>query len=363
MNTALAYKANAADVLQRLRLLWEERAQDRILAVFNPPSPALAEFARTHPEGFCEYPDPHERIAFWDALLAERSTLEDDSIPSAYLSEFDQGLYGGMLGGDVRFLCDPETGWISSMVPPLLKGWSEFDALRLDESHPWFQQYLRQLHIFAGRARGKFGVGHLILIDGLNFVFELIGATQTYMSLLERPGMVRKAIDFAFELNVKVQNAFFDAVQASREGTFSNMVQWVAGRIVSESIDPFHMTSVKDFETWGREPAQRILDAYDGGVLHIHGNGRHLLEAACSLRGLRAIYMGDDRGFPLAFDVLDELKARAGTMPLVVSADFHKFAKKLDQHALPGGVFYQITGAESIDAANRCMEQVREYRL
>ena len=43
------------------------------------------------------------------------------------------------------------------------------------------------------------------------------------------------------------------------------------------------MTSVAYFEQWGREPAERILGAFDGGVIHIHGNGRHLLEAAATL--------------------------------------------------------------------------------
>ena len=87
--------------------------------------------------------------------------------------------------------------------------------------------------------------------------------------------MVRRAIDFGFDLNVRVQRAFFDAVPLFEGGTFSNFAQWIPGRIVSESLDPYHMTSVAYFERWGREPAERILAAFDGGVIHIHGNGRH----------------------------------------------------------------------------------------
>ncbi|MFW6159161.1 MAG: hypothetical protein ACOC8E_07375 [Planctomycetota bacterium] len=358
----IEYKKNADETVERLRLLWEERVQDRILAVFDVPGRALAEFAEAHPEGFCDYPDPHDRIAFWDRLLAERAALEDDSIPSAYLSEFDQGLYGGMLGGDVRFLSDPATGWISSMVPPLLGDWAEFDELAIDESHPRFRRYLDQLGVFVRGAEGKFGISHLILIDGLNFVFELVGATNTYLAIRDRPGDVRRAIDFAFDLNVCVHDAFFDAVRADERGTFSNMIQWHPGRIVSESVDPFHMTAVDDFETWGREPAQQILDRYDGGCLHIHGNGRHLLQAVCSLRGLKAIYMGDDRGFPLAINVAGELKRRAGDVPLVIPAEFEAFRGKLERSELPAGVLYAVSDAPDVDAANRCMDDVRAYR-
>ena len=359
----LAYKANAADVAERLRRLFDERAQDRVFAILGVPSVTRAEFRRTHDDGFCEYPDPHERITFWDALLAERTALEDDSIPSAYLSEFDQGLYGGVFGGDVRFLCDAKTGWISSMVPPLLDDWSEFDALRFDEDHPWFRRYKQQLAVFVERAAGKFGISHLILVDSFNFVFELVGATNTYLAMLDRPETVRRAVDFAFDLNLRIHDTFFEMTRADECGTFSNMIQWHAGRIVNESIDPFHMTSADDFEAWGVGPVQRIFDRYNGGCLHIHGNGRHLLDAACALRGLQAIAMGDDRGYPLAIDVLPELKRRAGDTPLVVSVEFDDFRDRLDRHDLAGGVLYKVSGAPNANAANRCMDEVRAYRV
>jgi hypothetical protein len=357
-----AYKPNAIEVIERLRLLYDRQAGDHIFAKMNVPSPALAEFALRHPSAQCGYPDPDERTAFWDRLLQEHLAIDDDAMPAAYLSEFDQGLYGGLLGGDVRFMADPATGWISSMVPPLLADWSEFDRIRFDEKHPWWQRYVRQLKAFVHAAAGRWGISHFILIDGLNFIFELIGATRTYLSLDERPEMVRRAVDFAFDLNVRVHEAFFSTVPLLDGGTLSNFAQWLPGRIVSESIDPFHMTSVAYFERWGREPAERIMNHFDGGVIHIHGNGRHLLEAAATLRGLKAILLLDDVGFPRAFDVLKQLKARVDDVPVSVFAPYEAFAEGLGSHTLPGGVLYQVQNVPDADTANRLMERVREYR-
>ena len=357
-----AYKSNADQVMERLRRLYAREAQDSIFATFAVPSAALDAFGREHEKGFCDYPDPVERVAFWDALLAGRVALEDDSIPAAYLSEFDQGLYGGLVGGEVQFMCHPENGWISSMVAPLLDDWSEFDGLRFDRDHPWFERFVRQLAVFVDGAGGKFGVCHFILINSLNFVFELVGATRTYLSLIESPARVRRAIDFAFELNLAVQETFFEHVPLVAGGTCSNMVQWIPGRIISESVDPFHMTSVEYFEDWGREPVERIFSRFDGGVTHLLGNGRHLLEAVCTLEGLQAIYFGEDRGFPLSVEILGELRDRAGDTPLVVTVDFATFSEKLARHQLAGGILYHVSGAPDADAANRCMEQVRAYR-
>ncbi|KPJ57022.1 MAG: hypothetical protein AMS16_01645 [Planctomycetes bacterium DG_58] len=357
----LSYCAGGYETLARLENLYERRAADQVCAVFEVRTAALERFEQAHPAGFCDYPDPNERIAFWDEHLAERSALLDDSVPCAYLSEFDQGLYGGLLGGEVRFLSDPGMGWISSMVPPLFDELSDASKLTFDRDHPWFQCYLEQMDIFARGAAGKFGISHLILIDSVNFVFELIGATAAYQALIEQPEAVSRAIDFAFGFNVKIHEAFFDHVGLTEGGTCSNMIGWGPGRLVSESVDPFHMTSVDYFERWGREPIERIFNHFDGGVLHIHANGRHLLEAVSTLPGLKGIWLGDDRGYEPSFDILGELKRRVGDVPVIVSVNYDRFVRALDNHALIGGIQYVVTNTPDADAAHREMTRVRRY--
>ncbi len=361
METDLAYFPGGLEVLDRLRRLFVERDQGLVLASMNVPCAAIAQFALDHVAGPCDYPDPQERIDFWDICLRERLTIHDDSVPSVYLTEMDQGLYGGLAGGKARFLCDAGTGWISSMVEPMLSDLSELERLSLQTEGGWLERYTRQLEIYIQKAQGRFGISHFILIDGLNFVFELVGATQTYLETIERPELVRQAIDFAFGLNVRVQRMFFEKASLWEGGTFSNMVKWIPGRIVSESIDPFHMASVDYFEEWGRANAERMFNEFDGGVIHIHGNGRHLMEAASSLKGLKAIWLGDDRGFPLAFDVVNELKSRVGSMPLLLTVPFDAFTDSLERRALTKGVFYNVTNVPDAATANRVMDKVRAY--
>ncbi len=358
---SLGYKPNLDETLERLKSLYNREATDSVFASFAIPSPTVDYFKETVGEGFCTYPDPLERASFWDACLRERADIEDDSVPSAYLSEFDQGLYGGLVGGKVQFMSH-DNGWISSMAPPILGGWKGFDDLAVIEDGEWMRRFRHQLRVFVESAGNRFGVSHFILIDGLNFVFELLGATRTYESLIDHPDMVRRAVSFAFDLNVRVQEEFFDTTPALEEGTFSNMAQWLPGRIVSESVDPFHMTSVDVFEEWGRENVERMFAAFDGGVLHLHGNGRHLLEAVVTLAGLMAVWLGDDTGYPRAFDVLPELRKRAGDTPFVVTVPHDDFKAAMEGGRLTGGVFYQVTGTPDIDTANSLMDAVRVYR-
>ncbi len=208
------------------------------------------------------------------------------------------------------------------MVAPLIGDWSELDRLAgmlPVEGRPWFERYLRQIDIFREGASGRFGLSHFILIDGLNFAFELVGATQTYESLIDAPDMVRRAIELGFDVNLAVQRAFFARTPRLRGGTFSNMVQWVPGTVVSESVDPFHMTSVAYFEEWGRPNIERMFGSFDGGVCTSTGTGVTFGSRVHAPRAA-GVWMGDDRGFPRAFDILDELRSRGAT-PACVQAD------------------------------------------
>lgn len=357
---SLAYKRNIDDTISRLSALYNREMPDHICASFEIPSPALETFRAANEEGFCPAPDIGERISFWDGYLAERAALEDDGMPCAYLSECDQGLYGAMVGGEIQYMCH-DNGWISSMVPPLLGDWARFDDLTYDETLLVFREYLERLCTFRDGSAGKFGVSHFILIDGINFVFELVGATEAYMSMIERPDTVRRAISFAYDLNRFVQDAFFAETGLFRGGTFSNFAQWLPGRIVSESVDPFHMTSIDYFEEWGRANIERMFASYDGGVVHLHANGRHLLEAVSTLPGLKAILMLDDVGYERACDCVTQFRKRAGNVPLSVYMPYADFADRLDRHDLSGGIMYQVTGTPNANAANRLMEDVRKY--
>lgn len=361
-NFPLAFCPDGYVRLERLRLFLERRVQDRIFAFMYPPSAVLRGFRETHKEGYCERPDLVERAAFWQRLLQERCLVNDDSVPSAYLTEMDQGLYGGIVGGAVQFMCNPETGWISSMVAPVLRDWSGFEKLRIDRDSESYRYYLRALELFGRAAEGKFGISHFILIDGFNFLFELFGASRAYVEAEDNPERVSEALDFAYRLNVEVQQAFFERVGLMEGGTCSNFIGWVPGRVVSESVDPFHMTSVKFFERWGRCHVERILSTFDGGIVHLHGNGRRLLESVRTIRGLKAICALDDRGYASAFSMVEDLKRRAGDVPVMVNAEYGEFVKALDGHRLPGGVLYRVQNVPDVDAANRSMDRVRGYR-
>ena len=81
-----------------------------------------------------------------------------------------------------------------------------------------------------------------------------------------------------------------------------------------------------------------------------------------SLRGLKALFLGDDKDFPTAFSVLTALKCRTGDLPLVVQVEFPDFLAALGTNRLIGGVMYKVLNVPDSDTANRAMDRVRAYR-
>jgi hypothetical protein len=124
------------------------------------------------------------------------------------------------------------------------------------------------------------------------------------------------------------------------------------------------MTSIDYFEEWGREPVERIFAQFDGGIVHLHANGRHLLRPASTLKGLKAIVLQDDRDFPPSFEILPEARQQIGDTPLVVfNIEFADFNRLLEAHQLVGGVFYFVKHVPDVSSANRCMDLVRAYQI
>jgi len=362
----MLYKKNYKEVISRLSELYSGEGKDRIYAVMNVPNPALNKYSKQTSGGEVSYPNLDERISFWNSYCSHYADLNDDSIPCSYLTELDEGLYGGLLGGEVRFLNFPESGWLSSMTVPFWEDLSHAMKLTLPKpGNLWYDRMMHQMKMFGLASKGKYGCSHLICIDVLNLLFELRGGSNAYVDVIEEPEVTRMVFDFSVELNRMVQDAYFNTVGLFEGGTISNLLQWIPGRILSESVDPYHMTGQNMFEEAGREYIERLMSYYDGAAVHIHANAYgHILPYVSTLKNLKAIALLDDPYNPRAIDSLGTLILQCGSIPLVyVTIKFCEFLDKLKKHQLPGNVLYYVSETPSVDEANRAMDAVRLYRV
>jgi hypothetical protein len=355
----MRYKKNFREAVSRLIDLYSGKGRHRIFARMNIPNPYLDRYAKKNTDGPVTKPDFTERAIFWDQVLSVYTDLEDDSIPSCYLSELDQGLYAGLLGAEIHYIRHAASGWISSMVKPFIDNIHDAENLAFDPDNPVYRDYIRQMEIFKKQAQDKFGISHFICLDGVNFLYELRGATQSYYDLMDYPRKVKKILDFSIGLCISIQEDYFKTVGLYQGGTVSNVGQWIPGKIVSESVDAFHLTSPAVFEEWGRGVVQNLFDRFDGGIIHLHTNGHHLLPSLRSMRGLKSIVFLDEDFAEPCYKKIDELHAGCKTVPMVISIPFSEFILRLDDKSLPGNTLYDVTDVPGLKTANEVMKKVR----
>jgi hypothetical protein len=358
----LAFKRNAMATAQRLRMLWDRQSLDCTFAHMMVCTQTLRKFAETHVDGPTIYPDPCERIRFWESSLSETRDLEDDWLPIAYLSEFDQGIVGGALGEDMRFMMHKDIGWISSMCAPVMDNLADCNLLRIDPEASAIKLMDEQVRIFSDCARGKFGVAPFIIIDGMNFVAEMRGMTQAFEDVIDNPEAVVRMMDFALEFNAFLQERVRGMTDGFMGGSFVNMGSWCPGNPVLFSVDAYHMASPDFYYQWGVPHLQMMLDRFGGGLLHLHSNGWHLLPHVVKLRHLKCIYFADEKWNPRAYDQLPKLHKQAAGTPLIISCQYGEFERDLDASRLPGNVLYDVQNVPSVEQGNRLMEKVRAYR-
>lgn len=359
----MLYKRNIDEVLSRLTRLYQRKMQDEICVNMHVINPGLLAYLAQNEDGDTGYPSIQERLLFWDSVGKHYEHLEDDSIPHAYFSEFDEGLYAGLVGAEVAFLNNKESGWISSMAIPFVENLEDalsFSLTALDET--WNQRFISQLKVFASYFEGKMGVSHFIVIDALNFLFELRGATNTYYDVMENPEVANHVMDFATQLCLYVQNAYFDTVGLYRGGTVSNLMGWCTGKIISESLDPYHLGSSDWFLTYGKAHVNKIVSHYDGMVIHLHTNGYHLLKEVVKLDKLKAVYFLDDDYNRMAFDRLDEILPYREDVPIILTLPYERFIQAFEENTLPTNALINVMNVPSIEEANAWMAKVKTYR-
>ena len=201
--------------------------------------------------------------------------------------------------------------------------------------------------------------------EQVDFAVELTTPRESnvYYDIVDVPEKVKFVIDFALKLNEWVVNRFFDITGLVNGGTCSNFVQWIPGRVVSESVDPFHLASVDTFEEWGREPIQRIFDKYDGGIVHLHSNGHHLMENVSTLKGLKCIVLLDEEFNAPVYKKLEQLNIKRGKIPMNISIPYEVFADRLTKRELHTNVFYNVLNVPDTNCANKVMADVKKYKI
>jgi len=350
--TLSPYKPNLERTLERRRAFYQREMLDQVLVCFSVDGLPRVSHLRFVPDyvQMCQV-----QVDYFEA----RRELDDDWVPLAQ-THFGMGLFGAIFGSEIVWRPESATSWSR---PPFQEEWPDdyAERLRFDPHHPLVDLVRRSIRHHREHSRGRFGVGVLETIDALNLVNELRGATQGFMDLYLHPDIVRDVMELGVQWNIE-----WLEMQMEEAGPFAggwaSLADWFPWRTVWLSVDAYGSCKLETYVEMGREFMQRLIDHFGYGWQHLHSDGVRLLPEIVKLRNLVGIQIGEDVGYPRPFEIVRELQAVAGTVPLQIGCTWQEFRAGLEDGTLAGGVEYHVSGAPSVSAANRLAAQAREYR-
>lgn len=360
-------KVNLEQTLDRQLAYCERRLQDGILATL--PVPATDRAADRKPDAGETRVRGCLLLEDLDGYLLgqQRQNVRDwlcDVIPTLYpTGPFGESVWTGMLGGDILFAGNNLQTW-SYSPRPVIEAVGAFDFPEIATDNFWFGKMLHVTEYFVAHLKPVYDVQPFIFMDCLNLLVELRGASAAYTDLYDYPDFVREFAEWSIRENIRVYDAQAaltkDFVREAYGG--HPCYRYARCNVPDLSVDAYGMCRREVYESVGLEQHRTIVGHYGGGRLHLHGNGRHLCRLVSSIEGLTECYMGDDVGYPPAYEIVEQLRDDMYPVPIRLWMPKEVFVSRLQKGSLPGGVAYAVSSAESAVEANDLMLRVFDYQ-
>ena len=353
------------DTLERIRRFHSKDPRCPILASIEAPLPAetqerINQMASKLSKN--EFPAAEQLFPIWEEYLSFYQRFEDDHVRFIYPRQYDQGIYGAMFGAEMEFLLESGWGWCSSNSTPFEnRTYDELLSLGFNPENKWLHRMRKDLRCFSEKSCGRFRLSTIITIDGFNFAHQIRGS-KFFEDIYDCPGRLKELLQHAVDINIK----FVEFQRAATGETCEKDAISLGGlfpdrKTVAMSVDTYNMCSPATYEEFGRPYHQQLIDYFDGGDFHLHGNGRHLLPELAKLSGFVHIGIGDDGAGVRAFDDRENIRKKAGDALIAMSCGKDEFVKAMRERSLVPAKY--VTGCESVEEANRLMEQVRNYTM
>lgn len=360
-------KQNLESTLNRYFSFYERRLEDGILATI-PVSPESGARQQKADAGETRVKECLLLEDLDGYMQRQQSRLDVnewlcDIIPTLYpTGPFGESIWSGLLGADIIFAGNNVHTWSYSPAP-LISSIDSFHFPRIPADNFWFGKMLEVTKYFTQNLKPKYDMAHFIFMDCLNLLVELRGAMSAYTDIYDFPDFAERFMDWSVRENIRLYDAQSALTKDFVATAFGGhpAYKYAHCNIPDLSIDAYGLCRKEVYESLGLEQHKKIVEHYDGGRLHIHGNGRHLCRLVSRIGRLTSCSMGDDVGYVKAHTIADQLKDDMHPIPISVSIPIEAFSKRLKDRSLPAGVCYSVTGAGSVDEANDIMQRVFDY--
>jgi len=355
----MLYKPNLDETIRRHRAFWNKEMQDGILCRINVREGGAGAGTETFMNNI---PDIERMYLDFEEWVKAKKKVDDDSFP-VICPNFGVGIVGGYFGAEVTF--GDGTSWAARIV----EDYNNLLKIRYEPDNRWVKKANDCLRYYLEKGKEKMAVGMIDICGPIDTAFILRGS-DILTDFYDHPKELHHLLELVTEFTIKLVEAQLEITGQFKGGIFASWIGWwMPGRPVSLTEDEFALCRPSFYSEFGLPYAQRLIDHFGGGWVHLHTLGLHLIPEIVKLKDLAGIQLSDDPGCPKAFEKLSRLKEIIGDIPLNITCTLEEFMDGLEHHTLAGNVMYDVNGEGykpvpiTVDEANAFMEKVKRYQV
>ena len=177
------------------------------------------------------------------------------------------------LGSEPLFKED--TVWFTECI----KDWDSFPGIRFDENNRWWRKHLEMIKTAHKLADNEFLVNIPDIIENIDIISAMRGPQELCYDLMDRPEVVKDAVNKVDELYFKYYDAMYDIVKEDDgSSAFTAFMIWGHGKTAKVQCDFCALMSPDQFREIVQPNLRRQCQQLNNSIYHLDGpdSVRHL---------------------------------------------------------------------------------------
>ena len=212
--------------------------------------------------------------------------------------------------------------------------WENF-PLAYDKDNAWWKLHYNLLKKAKEASQGEFLVNIPDLIENIDTLTSMRGATNTCYDLIDEPELMKRKLSELNELYFKYYDPLYELLKDNQGGSaFSAFQVWGPGKTAKVQCDFNVLMSPEQFREFIKPSLEKQCGALDYSLFHLDGPGaiKHL-PAIMEIESLNALQWTAGEGNPdpgneIWYPIYDKVREAGKSLWIFVDGDVHAIIEK-----------------------------------
>jgi hypothetical protein len=194
------------------------------------------------------------------------------------------------------------------------------DVNRVTGDVAWLEKLDAFVDFLSARVDGQCPIVQPLMRGPLDMMASALGHEAMCLALITEPKASEAFLDRCADLFIEIANRRLAHTPVFQGGYLSSYGIWAPGPVVRTQVDNGTMLSPKVYRERARSADQKVIEAFDYSLIHMHSGCLHLSDVLLEIDALKVIQVSIDYpGGPLAAEVMPIIERIMQKKPVIVT--------------------------------------------